>query len=184
MYFLSPNNWEIRKLNWLLSCFLLSSLWSCTVSFAALCQALVRCWDKPPEDRLTALHASGGWIMHRRVALKMTWDTEPPWESSRTPASPCCCRNLSTSLVKGTTQFMLCGGPCETWGKMERALFTTCCDRQQWTILMHASMLPQRTEWTTVTWSSRRKLEKTGESLHSFLKLLATALQHPPTELK
>lgn len=178
-YFLHPNNGEIRKLNWLFSRFLSSSLWSCTVSFAALCQALVRCWDKPPGCRLTALPASGGWITHRRAASSTTWDTEPPWESSRTPASPCCCRNLSTSSVRATTQFMWCGGLCGTWGKTERALFTTCCDRQPWTILMRASMSPQRTEWTTVTWSSRRKLERTGESQHSFLKLLATA-----TELK
>lgn len=177
MYFLKPKYW-------LLSRFLSSSLWGCTASFAASCQALVRCWDKPPENRLTALPASGGWITHPLVALSVTWDTGPPWGSSRTPASLCCCRIRSTFLAKATTRFMLYGGPCGTWGKMERALFTTCCDRQQWTILMPASMLPQRTEWTTVTWSSRRKLEKTGEQLHNFLKLLATALLYPPTELK
>lgn len=167
-----------------LSCFLPSSLWSCTVSSAASCLALVRCWDKLLECRLTVLPASGGWIMHQQVALSMTWDTEPPWESSHTPVSPCCCRNLITFLVKATTPYTSYGGPCETWGKMERALFTTCYDRQQWTILKHVSMSPQRTEWTTVTWSSKRKLEKTGESEYNFFQLSAGVSLYPPKALK
>lgn len=113
----------------------------------------------------------------------MTWDIEPPWGSFRTPASPYCCRSPSTSLARATALFMLCGGHYETWGRMGRELCTTCCDRLQWTTLMHESISPQRSGWTTVTWSSRKRQEKTGESDYGLLNLLVAAVPHSTTDL-
>lgn len=67
---------------------------------------------------------------------------------------------------------------------MGRASCITCCDRRRRTTLMHESTSPQRTGWTTVTWSSRRRQEKTGESDSSLLNLLFTASLHSTSDLQ
>lgn len=158
-----------------LACFLSPSRWSCTVNSAALCPALGRCWGKLLARRLIVLPASGGWTTRRLGDLRMTWANEPLWGSCPTPASPCCCRNPSTSLGRAMTRSTSCGGLYETWGRTEKASFTICCDRLQRITLMHASTSLQRTGWTTATWSLRRRREKTGELDLSSLRLFAHA---------
>lgn len=141
-----------------------SSRWSCAVNSAASSPAPGRCWARPLARRSTVRRVSGGWTTRPPGALSTMWVSGPPCEWSPTPVSRCCCRNLSTSSARPTTPSMWCGAHCATWGRTARASCTTCCGRRPRTTLTPASTSPRRTGWTTATWSSRRRREKTGES--------------------